>query len=325
MNNNNTENMIESFFIGTILEDGYGYIPQAVMRDKTLHPYAKALYSYFMSFAGKKMTAFPSVKTICLELGFGSDTTYYKYLNQLKKRGLISSNPTKTAHGKFDRTVYKITLQKSDIEDLKSTNANTKITTEKNISNNTSPNKQKKTVPHLVRYGKPYPISPYTVNRGTKINNNIKINKEEEETTQRVEIDTEVIKKYKECISEQVSNAELKLLSELQEVMGKELVLKAIDIAMMKNGKNLGYIKAVLEDWKGKGLRTVEEVEQYLSEWSVKNQKAKENRKKQVERRARSIDVNEKRKITNFADYPGQRQYDYDKLEKKLLGWDKYD
>jgi DNA replication protein DnaD len=32
---------------------------------------------------------------------------------------------------------------------------------------------------------------------------------------------------------------------------------------------------------------------------------------------------NNKGKITNFADYPGQRHYDYDDLEKKLLGWDK--
>lgn len=303
--NNNTGNMIEPFFKGTILENGYGYIPQAVMRDKTLSPYAKALYSYFMSFAGKNMTAFPSVKTICLELGFGSDNTYYKYLNQLKNRGLISSKPTKTTQGKFDRTVYKITLQKSEIEDLKNENTI-----------------QKKTVPHLVRYGKPYLISPYMVNRGTKINNNIKINKEEE-TTQRVEIDREVIIKYKESISEQVSNAEIKVLSEIQGVMGKELVLKAIDIAMIKNGKNLGYIKTVLKDWNVNGLRTVEEVEQYLSEWAVKNQKAKDNRKKQVDRRARDIDINEKRQITNFADYPGQRQYDYDDLEKKLLGWDK--
>ncbi|SMC17291.1 DNA replication protein DnaD [Clostridium acidisoli DSM 12555] len=37
----------------------------------------------------------------------------------------------------------------------------------------------------------------------------------------------------------------------------------------------------------------------------------------------KNISSKNKGKITNFADYPGQRHYDYDDLEKKLLGWDK--
>jgi DnaD/phage-associated family protein len=157
--------------------------------------------------------------------------------------------------------------------------------------------------------------------------NNIDINKlnKEEETHIGLWITTEVIDKYKECISKQISDKELTILVELQATMGKELIIKAIDVAVKNNGKNLRYISTVLKDWKNKGFRTIDDVDQHFAEWATKNQKAKENREKQVERRARDSDINEKSPITNFANYPGQRNYDWDNLEKKLLGWDKYD
>lgn len=165
---------------------------------------------------------------------------------------------------------------------------------------------------------KPKTEKPNTEN--PKLLNNKLTNKEEEET---IKVDPEVVSKYEDCILQKVSDTELEILSGLQQDMGKEMLMKAVTIAILKNGRNLGYIKTVLADWKNKGFKTVDEVDLYLARWEANNQKAKENRTRQVEKRAENEDHNTKKAITNFADYPGQRQYDYDELEKKLLGWDK--
>ena len=82
-----------------------------------------------------------------------------------------------------------------------------------------------------------------------------------------MEIDKEVINTYRDCISSKISNKEFEMLTELQASVGKELLNKAIVLATMKNGKNLGYIKAVLEDWSVKGLTTLEQVNSYLAKW----------------------------------------------------------
>lgn len=164
---------------------------------------------------------------------------------------------------------------------------------------------------------------PKTANPNTenpKLLNNKLTNKEEEET---IKIDPEILSIYEDCILQKASETEFGFLSEFQKTMGKELVIKAIKLAILKNGRNLGYITTVLKDWKNKRFATVEEVNLYLAKWETNNQKAKENRAKQVERKAENKDYNSKKSVTNFADYPGQRQYDYDELEKKLLGWDK--
>lgn len=180
----------------------------------------------------------------------------------------------------------------------------------------------------------PKPENPETVNPNTdkpntenpqllsnnKLSNNI--NLEEEETTQGKNQSNEVIIKYQQCISKNISDLEIKLLSDLQSKTCKELVLKAIEIAVLKNGKNLGYISTLVNDWKGKELNTCADVDKYLAEWTTKNQKAKNNREKQVERRAENKDYS--KKVSSFNDYE-QRDYNFDELEKKLFGWDTED
>lgn len=153
-----------------------------------------------------------------------------------------------------------------------------------------------------------------------KLNNNLNI--KEEKTTQGVEIDKEIIKVYRECISKNISEIELKELSELQDIFGIEILNKAIEVAVMKNAKNLAYIEASLKDWSAKGLKTLDEVEVYLAKWKVLNKKSKENREKEVKRKAENKDYGTR--ISTFNNFE-QRTYDYDKLEKQLLGWEQYE
>ena len=145
-------------------------------------------------------------------------------------------------------------------------------------------------------------------------------NLEEEESINKMDVDQEVINIYKDCISNNISNREFETLKELQRAVGKELLNKAIVLATMKNGKNLGYIQAVLDDWEEKGLKTLDQVNIYLANWLIKNKKANENRTKQINKRAENKDYNYSKKKGNFNDYE-QRTYDFGKLEKQLLGW----
>lgn len=167
-------------------------------------------------------------------------------------------------------------------------------------------------------------IGKYT----TKQSSNVRPNKtefintenlEEEDSINKMDVDQEVINIYKDCISNTISNREFETLKELQGTVGKELLNKAIVLATMKNGKDLGYIQAVLDDWKEKGLTTLDQVNTYLANWLIKNKKANENRTKHLNKRAtENKDYGKTR--SNFNNYE-QRTYDFDELEKKLLGW----
>lgn len=82
---------------------GYGSVQRDVMRDKTLPPQAKALYALLASYAGKKNYCFPTVTTLCEDLGL-SKPMITKYLAMLQERGIIqktmhSGGKSNNAHG----------------------------------------------------------------------------------------------------------------------------------------------------------------------------------------------------------------------------------
>lgn len=93
---------------------GYGLFPKIVAQDKRLTIEAKAIYAYFVSYAGSGNTAFPSVGKIISDLGI-SKVRYYKHFNQLVKYGYISTEQIKT-NGKFDHNIYTLNMEIPDIE-----------------------------------------------------------------------------------------------------------------------------------------------------------------------------------------------------------------
>lgn len=141
----------------------------------------------------------------------------------------------------------------------------------------------------------------------------------EEETFQVAE---EIIEVYKNNISKTIGDIELRILECFQKKTNKNMVIKALEVAAMKNGKNISYIQAILNDWIERGLKTNEEVDTYLANWLSLNKRAKRNREEQIKKKAEDISFNSKSKVGSFNDYD-QRKYNYDDLEKKLLGWDK--
>jgi hypothetical protein len=99
-------------FRGTIYENGYGQIAQKVMRDKSIHTTAKAIYGYLCSFAGGRLEddkyAFPSVELMMDELNIKSEDTFYKYRKQLTDAGYLTVEQKKDSKGRFVRNLYII-------------------------------------------------------------------------------------------------------------------------------------------------------------------------------------------------------------------------
>jgi DnaD/phage-associated family protein len=85
-----------------------------------------------------------------------------------------------------------------------------------------------------------------------------------------------------------------------------EVVTMAIEEAVNYNARTIKYITKILNCWISRGIKTADGVRAYQREWdNKKNSSPNGNSKKGT-----------------FCDYD-QRQYDFDELERKLLGWSK--
>ena len=143
-------------------------------------------------------------------------------------------------------------------------------------------------------------------------------NKEETITDK---LNTYILKVYQQCIDYSISEVEIDELIKLQSKVNVKILEKAIILACLNNKKNLMYIKKVIEDWRNKGLDTIEKVEGYLNDWSKKNELVRKKYDERISKLAINEKGNAKVGFNNFE----PRSYDYDSLEKKLLGWDKED
>jgi len=85
---------------------GYGIIPKIPMQDQRLTIEAKAIYSYFCTYAGAGTTAFPSRDKILHDLRI-SEKRYYSHFNLLKKYGYITVEQY-IEGGKFKNNVYTL-------------------------------------------------------------------------------------------------------------------------------------------------------------------------------------------------------------------------
>ena len=87
---------------------GYGIIPKlAMQQDQRLTIEAKAIYSYFCSYAGAGTTAFPGRSKILRDLKISEDR-YYRHFTMLKKFGYITVEKHKGEGGKFKRNIYTL-------------------------------------------------------------------------------------------------------------------------------------------------------------------------------------------------------------------------
>jgi len=140
------------------------------------------------------------------------------------------------------------------------------------------------------------------------------INKEEEVLTKEEVIEYKnsfsadanslktIIKIFEENIHAITPLVYEKILDFTTHVSSKVIIL-AIHEAVNYNAKTIKYISQILNSWISKGIKTVEHVIAYQSQWVGKKNKEQECGDKG----------------SGFCDYE-QRTYDFDALEKQLLG-----
>lgn len=156
-----------------------------------------------------------------------------------------------------------------------------------------------------------------TVNRKRHTTNTDSINTD---STYTYDEEETIIKSYKNIKGRSVTKLERNKLLELLKTYSKDIILKAIEeMAIMADTPNIKYLQTTLDDWYSKGLQTIDLVEKHLAEREIQKTKVKQNRENAIKRAADNKPVIKK---DRFNDYK-QREYDYDDLEKKLLGWDK--
>lgn len=90
----------------SIKSKGYGIIYKKVMLDRNLSIEAKAIYSYFCSYAGAGDTAFPSISKIVYDLDI-SESRYRRHFNLLKKYDYIRVQQVKEDN-KFSHNLYTL-------------------------------------------------------------------------------------------------------------------------------------------------------------------------------------------------------------------------
>ena len=101
------ENIQDILKVEGVNAKGYGIIGKLAMQDKRITIEAKAIYSYFRSFAGAGTTAFPGVKRIIDDLGI-SENRYYRHFKLLKQYDYIRVDQITQGSGKFSRNVYTL-------------------------------------------------------------------------------------------------------------------------------------------------------------------------------------------------------------------------
>lgn len=307
---------------------GYSVISNIGLNDPNLSYKAKGILAYLLSKPDDWKCV---VSDLSKNAKDGRDSVYGG-LQELRKYGYMIKRPIRNSQGKvveWEEVVYEAPEEKAKKiyeEQLKRRELNkqekknplpdfpeTDKSTSGKSGNGLSGN-------GLSEYGKPVNI----INTDTPITDipstdTKSTDYKEKETLLPTKMNSMIIKKYKDCISKKISDEEKFILFSLQQTIDVNIILKAIILAAVNNAKSINYIKATLDDWIEKGLDTLDAVNLHLSKWINENRQAKKNREQMIKRRSANKDNYNKPK-TNFADYE-QREYDYDELERKLLGW----
>ena len=141
---------LNELYVEEINSKGYGIIPKLLMQDKDITIEGKAIYAYFCSYAGGGSNqAFPSVETICQDLGI-TKIRYRKHRQILIDKGYVTILKKKDKNGKHTKNLYRLNQVISNQKDTVSnqygiktipyqndtTNNNSSLNNNKNNNNN---------------------------------------------------------------------------------------------------------------------------------------------------------------------------------------------
>ena len=263
MSKTNHEKFTNILEVEGINAQGFGTIAKMVMLDQRLTIEAKAIYSYFCSYAGGGSTAFPSVSKIVYDLKI-SKTRYYKHFDSLVECGYISVRQNKEGN-KFANNIY--TLNTNPVP--RPQNKETELSCPQNE----------------------YTQNEHTQNVDTNIIN-ININNfnnilDDVDDKRAREVE-EVANEYKNYSSKKITPVNLKSLNKLLDVVDKELLLYAIQ-KLEDVEKPMTYLKAIIKDYMKNNISTVKEAIEY--DKVFKEKKNKSNKKNNSERKQKLEDL----------------------------------
>ena len=289
-----------------IYENGYGIVAKKVMIDKRLTPQAKAIYSFLCSFCGNGNTAFPSVEYQCECLPMNKDT-YNKHRKLLIEYGYITIEQQRevvefedgTTKETYAHNVYTI-VTNIPKELAEKEPPKKKVKKDKKVKAKTAKSVD---ISKKVEYPKNSDTEISVTNNNTLNNNtlnnntlNISSSKEEREEDNTFNKDLKTLMSFCNNVNYKLNKEKAK---NILIAFGLDKVIKAITTIIStvdtNNIKNYaGYLTATLKDMEATKNITIEN---------------------KIE-----PTINSNNKQSTFANFT-QRQYDYDKLEKQLLGW----
>ena len=263
MSKTNHEKFTNILEVEGINAQGFGMIAKMVMLDQRLTIEAKAIYSYFCSYAGGGSTAFPSVSKIVYDLKISKDR-YYKHFKLLVECGYISVRENKD-NGKFANNIYLIMSNPVPCPQNKETELPCPENSDKENSD--------------------------TGNQDTNINN-ININNfnnilDDVDDKRAREVE-EVANEYKNYSSKKITPVNLKSLNKLLAVVDKELLLYAIQ-KLEDVEKPMTYLKAIIKDYMKNNISTVKQAIEY--DKVFKEKKNRNNKKNKSERKQKLEDL----------------------------------
>ena len=293
-----------------IYENGYGIVAKKVMIDKRLTPQAKAIYSLLCSFCGNGKTAFPSVKYQCDCLPMSKDT-YYKHRQLLVDYGYISIEKERatiqyadgTSKEAYDNNTYTI-VTSIPKELAEKEPPKKKVKKDKKIKAKTAKSIDITEKTECPKFSDTENLDTEisdtnnnTLNNNILNNNTLNISSSKEESEEdSFESDLKTLMSFCNNVNYKLSRAKAKtiLVSYSVDKVIKAIthIINTVDAEDIRNYG--GYLMATLKD-----MDTIKNV-------TIENK------------------IESTKKQSTFANFT-QRNYDYDKLEAQLLGWDNTD
>ncbi|WP_409068428.1 DnaD domain protein [Clostridium sp. FAM 1755] len=154
----------------------------------------------------------------------------------------------------------------------------------------------------------------YCSNKEESKNNILESNNCEDKIQDDVKLDKHNIKNIEDVLAIFESNIHKAVPMEEKKIIGwsnkfsYDVIVMAIEEAIVNNIKNIGYIEKILNTWFAEGLNSIEDIKAYKAKWEEKKNKL--NNKEKF-----------KENTVDHWDYGEQREYDFEELERKLLGW----
>lgn len=152
---------------------------------------------------------------------------------------------------------------------------------------------------------------------GLQILSNTKTDLKQNSSSSSSMKDIDLVEYFEENICE-LKTSTLKKFEEIYDSLDKDFILMVIDYCSNANAKSYRYFETVILEYSKKGINTVEALERDIEDYRETRSKAKLNKDRQLKHLSSNKTNVKKGKFHSY----DQRNYDFEDLEKKLLGWD---